>query len=92
MNLTGGLLRAWLHRCEPFSKLLVMLGAPALVLLLLLGCLFIRYKIRRADALWLLDPEDLTFTDPPRILGYGTNEVWHGVYLVRAWLPEPRVA
>lgn len=44
---------------------------PGCVLLLLLGYLYIRWQKKKADSLWIVNPKELVYEDPPKVLGTG---------------------
>jgi serine/threonine protein kinase len=58
--------------CARYSVLLPSILVPLIVLGLFCVHLYVRHKRKQADYVWLIKTSDLTFDEPPEILGRGT--------------------
>ncbi|KAI2506307.1 guanylate cyclase [Fragilaria crotonensis] len=58
--------------CARYSVLLPSILVPLIVLGLFFVHLYVRHKRKQADYVWLIKTSDLTFDEPPEILGRGT--------------------
>jgi hypothetical protein len=59
------------NTCVSLKVLIPCILAPIILLIVIL-ILHLRWKRKRADAMWKVQPEEIVFQSPPRILGRGT--------------------
>ena len=58
--------------CMPSSTFAIMISTILFALASIAGYLFLRYKRRKSDELWLVSVEELHFSEPVEIIGQGS--------------------
>lgn len=62
----------WQGKCAKTSTVLISTLLPACLAIIALFFLYGRYQHHRAENIWKIDSDELTFDDPPHVLGAGS--------------------
>jgi guanylate cyclase len=60
------------RKCVPLTVLLPSILLPITALAIVLVYLYIKSKRKQADSVWQIEPEELVFQEPPKVLGRGS--------------------
>lgn len=58
--------------CVSYAILLPVIFVPLFLLVLVGVHFYVEYNNKQADAVWVVKPDELTFGDPPKVIGQGT--------------------
>lgn len=60
------------NTCVPAKEFVVAIIVPCIVVILILAGVYVRHRVRRADALWQINSKEVKFKNPPEVLGKGS--------------------